>query len=65
MNYASAVSTASMFVGEFGALYPTLQSCSALDTYSYTYHPQSISLYPFPADVGTELVNEGLRPKFL
>lgn len=65
MSYAAAVSTVSMFIGEFGALYPTFQSCSALDTFSYTYHPQSISLNIYPADIGTELVNEGCALRFL
>ncbi len=64
-KYAEAVSTTSMFIGEFGALYPALQSCSALDTYSYTYHPQSISLNIYPPDIGTELVNEGCALSFL
>jgi hypothetical protein len=63
-SYAVAVSTSEMFAGEFGALYPTLQTCAALDAYSYTYHPQSINLYPYPTNIGTELVNEGCALSF-
>ncbi len=64
-DYASTVSATTMFAGEFGALDPTLQSCSALDDYSYTYHAQSITLQPFPADtIGAELENEGCALSF-
>ena len=55
---------ATMFAGEFGALYPTLQSCSALDDYSYTYHAQSINLHPTPTTIVTELENEGCALRF-
>jgi hypothetical protein len=64
-SYAATVSANTMFAGEFGALDPTLQSCSALDDYSYTYHAQSITLQPFPADtIGAELQNEGCALTF-
>jgi len=63
-TYAAAVSTNTMFVGEFGALYPALQTCSALSQYSYTYHPQSISINPYPNTIGTELQNEGCALSF-
>lgn len=63
-SYAATVSANTMFAGEFGALDPTLQSCSALDDYSYTYHAQSITLQPFPATIGTELENEGCALSF-
>jgi hypothetical protein len=63
-SYAAAVSTATMFAGEFGALDPTLQACTALTDYSYTYHPQSISLTPYPLEIGTELQNEGCALSF-
>jgi len=63
-SYAAAVSTTTMFAGEFGALYPSLQTCSALSGYSFTYHVQSISLNPYPADIGTELQNEGCALSF-
>ncbi len=62
-NYAAAVSTATMFVGEFAEAYSTLQTCSALDAYSYLYHVQSIILTP-PADVTAELQNEGCALNF-
>jgi hypothetical protein len=62
--YGASVSTASMFAGEFGALYPTLQNCSALNEYSYTYHPQSFSIHTFPADIGTFLQGEGCALTF-
>jgi hypothetical protein len=65
MAYAATASTTSMFAGEFGALYPTLQSCSALDAYSYTFHPQSISLNIYPPDVGALLQSEGCATSFL
>jgi hypothetical protein len=64
-SFAAQVSTTTMFAGEFGALYPTLQTCAALDEYSYTYHPQSIGLTPYPATIGTELQNEGCLLSFL
>jgi hypothetical protein len=43
---------------------PTLQTCSALDGYSYTYHAQSITLQVSPVTVGTELENEGCALNF-
>jgi hypothetical protein len=64
MSYAAAISTTAMFAGKFRALYPTLQTCAVLDAYSYTYHPQSISLTPSPASIGTELENEGCAECF-
>lgn len=63
MSYAAEVSTNTMFVGEFGGLYPVLQTCDALDAYSYTLHPQSITIFP-GADIGTELQNEGCAQSF-
>jgi len=63
-TFAQQISSTSMFAGEFGALYPTLQTCDALDTYSHTYNVQSISLSPYPADIGTELQNEGCGLSF-
>lgn len=63
-SYAASVSSTTMFAGEFGALYPPLQSCSALDEYSYTYHAQSITLQTDPATIGTELENEGCALSF-
>ncbi len=63
-KFAESVSTTALFAGEFGALYPTLQSCAALDAYSYTFHPQSISLFVYPQDIGTELENEGCALSF-
>jgi Domain of unknown function (DUF4874)/Domain of unknown function (DUF4832) len=63
-SYGAGVSTTTMFAGEFGALYNTLQTCTALNHYSYTYHPQSISLFPSPADIGTLLQNEGCATTF-
>jgi hypothetical protein len=65
MAYAEQVSTSSVFVGEFGALYPTLQNCAALDSYSYRFHVQSISLNIFPSEVGTFLQNNGCATSFL
>ena len=61
-SYAATVSATTMFAGEFGALYPPLQSCSALDDYSFTYHAQSINLQP--SAIGTELENEGCALSF-
>jgi len=63
-TFAQQVSNSTMFAGEFGALYPSLQACNALDSYSYTYNIQSISLNPYPADIGTELQNEGCALSF-
>jgi hypothetical protein len=53
-----------MFVGEFAALYPPLQTCDALDAYSYMFLPQSIRLTPYPYNIGTELQNEGCAVNF-
>ncbi|MGA2118172.1 MAG: DUF4832 domain-containing protein [Bryobacteraceae bacterium] len=63
-SFAAAVSTNTMFAGEFGAVYPPLQTCAALDAYSYTFHVQSVTLFPYPSDVGTELQNEGCVQSF-
>jgi hypothetical protein len=63
-SYAAEVSATSVFVGEFGAVDAALQSCSALASYSYGYHLQSLSLFPYPATVGTELQNEGCALTF-
>lgn len=62
-SYGAAVSTTTMFAGEFGALYPPLQTCDALAAYSYTYHAQSISIHPLAA-VGSELQSEGCALSF-
>ena len=62
--FAAQVSTATMFAGEFGALDTNLQNCTALDEYSFTYHPQSISIFPFPQNIGTFLQNEGCATSF-
>ena len=63
-SYASAVSSAGVFAGEFGALDANLQNCDAIDSYSYAYHVQSISLHPSPSSVGSELENEGCALSF-
>jgi hypothetical protein len=63
-SYASTVSAASMFVGELGAVDAALQGCSTLASYSYAYHLQSLSLFPYPTAVGTELQNEGCALTF-
>jgi len=62
--YAAKVSTTTMFAGEFGKLDTTLQACGALNQYSYTYHPQSLSLFPYPPDIGTFLQSEGCATSF-
>lgn len=62
--YAASASTTSMVIGEFGALYPTLQACAALADYSNTFHPQSLSLFPYPPEVGTYLVESGCASSF-
>jgi hypothetical protein len=63
-SYSAAVGANSMFVGEFGALDPTLQSCSALDSYSYSYRPQSLALTIWPASVGSLLSSQGCALSF-
>lgn len=63
-TFAQQVSQKTMFVGEFGALYSPLQTCNALDSYSYTYSVQSIGLPPYPSTIGTELQNEGCALSF-
>jgi hypothetical protein len=62
--FAAQVSTKTMFAGEFGALDTNLQTCSALDEYSFTLHPQSISIFPFPKDIGSFLQSEGCATAF-
>jgi hypothetical protein len=64
MSYAAAVSAKTVYAGEFGAVYETLQNCPALDAYSRRFHPQSISLFPYPPEVGTELQREGCASSF-
>jgi hypothetical protein len=64
MTFAAEVSAKTMFVAEFGALYPTLQTCDALNEYSYEFHLQSVALEPFPATIGTFLQNEGCALSF-
>src|SRR5580658_10111216 len=63
-SYASEVSATSVFVGEFGAVDAALQGCSTLGSSSYVYHLQSLSLFPYPTTVGTELQNEGCALTF-
>jgi uncharacterized protein DUF4874/uncharacterized protein DUF4832 len=63
-SYAAAVSTTTMFQGEFGAEDPTLQTCGALASYSYTYHPQSFALFPYPTTIANELQEEGCALSF-
>ena len=63
-SYAAAVATTTLFAGEFGAVDATLQSCAALDAYSYAYHPQSIAMPPYPATITSELQNEGCAAAF-
>jgi hypothetical protein len=61
--FAAAIATTTMFAGEFAEPYPPLQTCSALSAYSYTYHPQSISIHPGDS-VGTALQAEGCALAF-
>lgn len=63
-KYAERISAKSLFIGEFGALDETLQSCDNLDRYSYKYHVQSIHLFPFPATIGANLQDEGCATSF-
>jgi Domain of unknown function (DUF4874)/Domain of unknown function (DUF4832) len=61
--YAAQISTSTMFAGEMAQTYAPLQSCSALSAYSYTYHPQSISIHP-PDSVGASLQAQGCALSF-
>jgi hypothetical protein len=63
-NFTADVATTTMFVGEFGALYPQLQSCAQLDIYSQQFHPQSIALEVWPTTVGTTLQANGCVLQF-
>jgi hypothetical protein len=63
-SYASEVSATSLFTGEFGAVDAALQGCGTLASSSYVYHLQSLSLFPYPTTVGTELQNEGCALTF-
>jgi hypothetical protein len=62
--FAAGTSTTTMFVGEFGALDPAMQTCAALDAYSRAYHVQSISLGIFPQSIGARLIQEGCATSF-
>lgn len=62
--YGAAISTNTMFGGEFGDVYSKLQTCSALDNYSGTYHAQSIGLDLYPTTIATEIQNEGCLLSF-
>jgi len=64
-DYAVAVGGTAMVVGEFGALYPPLQTCSALDDFSLTFHLQSISLFIYPPEVATAIQAQGCLLRFL
>jgi hypothetical protein len=65
VDYAKAVSTSSMFAGEFGALYPTLQECNVLDSYSYQFNLQSISLRIWPPEIAAAIESRGCLLSFL
>ncbi len=65
IDYARTVSTSSMFAGEFGALYPALQECIALDAYSYSFHLQSISLLIWPRAIAEYIESLGCLGGFL
>jgi len=62
MSYGSAVSATSMFVGDFGQVYPPLQACDVLDAYAYTFHVQSLAIN-IP-DVDQYLYDEGCWDSF-
>jgi Domain of unknown function (DUF4874)/Domain of unknown function (DUF4832) len=64
MSYAAAISAKSVYAGEFGAAYPKLQNCDALDKYSALFHLQSISLYPDPPAVAAGLRKESCAASF-
>jgi hypothetical protein len=63
-SYQAAVSTASEFIAEFAGDYVTDDNCTALDAYAYIYHPQSFTLFPYPADIGTALQTGGCIASF-
>jgi hypothetical protein len=54
MTYGEQVSTTSMFVADVGQSIQSLQSCAGLDTYSYRFHLQMISLH---LDAGPAVVD--------
>jgi hypothetical protein len=64
-DYAATVSRAEPFVAEFGAVYPPLQSCQALDDQARRYHLQSLALAIFPPGVPEALANQGCLLSFL
>ena len=53
-----------MFQGEFGAEDSPLQTCDSVASYSYTYHPQSFALFPYPDDTVGQLQSEGCVSSF-
>lgn len=66
MSYAAQVSTSTMYVGEIGALYSPLQTCAALDAFSYQLHVQSISIETGDyVGVGPVLESNGCATSFL
>ena len=66
-DYTAQVSAASVFVGEFTKLYPVGQTCAAIDTYSYQFHAQSISIgiEGWPPGLGASLQSLGCATSFL
>ncbi len=64
-DYAAAVARTTMFVGEFGASNPALQSCEALSDYAQRYPLQSLSMYIYPEAIGDEIAARGCLLDFL
>jgi hypothetical protein len=64
-QFAVNVSSTSMFVGELGELYTSLQTCQNIDQYSKTYNVQSMSLNIYPTTVSSFINSEGCLLSFL
>ena len=63
--YASQVSAASVFTGEFnGSTYPT-QSCATLDSVAYQFHVQAFGINPERLETFPQLESNGCGTSFL
>ncbi len=63
--YAMAVARSGVFVGEFGALSSSQQTCAALDAYARLLPLQSLSLAIYPFEIATAIDAQGCLQEFL
>jgi Domain of unknown function (DUF4874)/Domain of unknown function (DUF4832) len=65
MAHGEQISTTSLFLGEFAALYPPLQNCAALDAYSHRFHLQVASFPTIGNQIGPVLESQGCVTSFI